>query len=156
MHPVACRSYNKLVALPENFGQLVALQAFALRLSRNPLEIPPLVVCESGIEEIASFFRGTSFPWSLPNSREPPYKRQRTSDRGTLREVLGVDEAIDLDPVDADAAGSPVMDATAAPGGAPPIGRKALPKKKGAPPESESESAPPGSIDAPHGKKFAV
>ena len=51
----ALRHQNQLTALPESFGQLTALQN--LHLDGNPLQRPPLAVCERGVAAIAQFFR---------------------------------------------------------------------------------------------------
>ena len=51
----AFRQDNQLTALPESFGQLTALHN--LQLQNNPLQRPPLAVCERGVAAIAQFFR---------------------------------------------------------------------------------------------------
>ena len=51
----ALRHGNQLTALPESFVQLTALGD--LRLKGNPLERPPLAVCERGVKAIAQYFQ---------------------------------------------------------------------------------------------------
>ena len=51
----ALRFTNKLTALPASFGQLTALGD--LQLVGNPLERPPLAVCQRGVKAIAQYFQ---------------------------------------------------------------------------------------------------
>ena len=51
----ALRDENQLTALPESFGQLTALGD--LQLVGNPLERPPLAVCQRGVKAIAQYFQ---------------------------------------------------------------------------------------------------
>ena len=64
--PSALRSDNELTALPESFGQLTALTE--LKIDGNPLERPPLAVCENGVLAIARYFNENPLPkpvWGL-------------------------------------------------------------------------------------------